>query len=837
MNDLRDRLLLEDGINPNDVPEQELARFRTLLAEEQKRAHRLSWMVQVPLWGGSLLLLCVCIGEDLWDRLGIPFLAASSLAVVAMWLAFLGPTRRLIRRLEQSRSRIRWLKGRLPEHANTGPSGIPLVARQGQRRLVFWPGVLLVVVIAALIAVVGANAIWLLLTGRFSGFATAWQIVLGVFFVAAMVRRGLAGPLRDLRELGHPNRLLWIAVPEVLTFRVPRRVQIASVTCLLTLLPIAAILSFFQGGTVYARAFDSLRQARSIHAVGYGFQDGHPIKQSEIWHVRGVGTRIQRQHNEQTIDMYDDGKDRYEYVEGNDYAVKRPGRGELLPRELVEPLRYLQDARRDESQDRTINGTLCLCYARGDSNHQSLIWIDEAMRFRRYEEYRQAEGQRQQVELIEIGYDESFEFETPARTFERRGIRIVEPAQILDTRYGLENAIASTEVLGLTFAIHELHKCGDYLFIACSVRPTAQSLEDLRKAGHDGTPLDHIGLGGLDLSSWWQRKADGSLEEHSYAITGLGHLSHKGVDFRWYAMLARGRWPGQDERLEVCAHVRTDGRLEELRRHNGLDWHGQFRPLVTVNIPPAQSDLVYLARDLCELGHMVTAVSRSAQDLFVSEASGVTAEQFQQRLEKLLAGLRPMGELWDRVGSNLELRLVDEQGAPVAGARIESRVDRALPVSDDRGQLSIPGEQLFRRDASQDSRQVVYAIHRDRQLVAWRAVGGDDFSSPLQIVMVPACRVHAALGWPEEKKAENMTVQANVSTTIRRADSPNGIIVDVLRWTLQDPSIEIWLSPGEYELHCYTTHEGANLSSNLRFAVRANTRTVNLGTVELRADR
>lgn len=452
MNDLRNRLLLEDGINPTDVSEGELARFRTLLGTEQKRAKRLSWMAQIPLWGAALLLLGVCVGEDLWDRLDIPFLAASSLAVIAMWLIYLGPTRGLMRRLEESRSQIRSLKDRLPEHANTGPSGIPLVARQGQRRLVFWPGVLLFAVIASLIAVVAGNVIWLMLTGKLSGFVTVWQLAFTFLFVAAMIRRGLTGPHCDLRELEHPNRLFWIVAPAILTFGIPRRVQVASVTCLLALLAIATILSFFQGGTVYTRAFDSLRQARSIHAIGYGFQDGSPIKQSEIWHVRVVGTRTQWQHGEQTIDLYDDGQDQYEYVEGNDYAVKKPGRGELLPRELVEPLRYLQDARRDETRDRTINGTLCLCYARGDSNHQSLMWIDEAMRFRRYEEYRQVEGQRQQVELIEIGYDESFEFETPVRTFERRGIRIVEPTQVLNTRYGLENAIASTEVLGLTFA-------------------------------------------------------------------------------------------------------------------------------------------------------------------------------------------------------------------------------------------------------------------------------------------------------------------------------------------------------------------------------------------------
>jgi len=495
MSNLRDKLLLEDGIDPTEVSELEMTRFRALLVEEQKRAKQLGLVVHIPLWGGGLLLLGVCLGEDLWDRLGIPFLAASSLAVIAMWLIFLGPTRGLIRRLEQSRSRIRWLKGRLPEHANAGPSGIPLVARQGQRRLVFWPGVLLFVAIASLILVVTGNVIRLILTGKLSGFVTAWQLVFAFLFVAAVIRRALTGPLCDLREVGHPNRLFWIAASKILTFRLPRRAQIASVTCLLALLAIAAILSFFQGGTVYARAFDSLQQARSIHAVGYGFHEDRPGKQSEIWHVRGVGTRIQWQRGDRIIDIYDDGRDQYEYVQGNEYAVKKTGKGELLPRELVEPLQYLKDARRDKSQDRTIEGTPCLCYERRDTDNLSLMWIDQTMRFRRYEEYRVVEGERRQVELVEVDYNASFEMETPDRSFERRGIRVIEPAQVLETRYSQENAIASTKVLGLTFTVHELYKCDESLLVAYLVRPTTQSLADLRKVSHEEPMPDHMSLG------------------------------------------------------------------------------------------------------------------------------------------------------------------------------------------------------------------------------------------------------------------------------------------------------------------------------------------------------
>ena len=77
-----------------------------------------------------------------------------------------------------------------------------------------------------------------------------------------------------------------------------------------------------------------------------------------------------------------------------------------------------------------------------------------------------------------------------------------------------------------------------------------------------------------------------------------------------------------------------------------------------------------MASDLFELGHLVTNVSRGAQNLFVSDSSGVDRGEFQRRLEFSLAGMRPMRERWEQVGSEISIQLVDEQGAPVQGALV-----------------------------------------------------------------------------------------------------------------------------------------------------------------------
>jgi len=648
-------------------------------------------------------------------------------------------------------------------------------------------------------------------------------------------------------ELGRPHRPSWIAVPRVLAFRIPYPVRIASLTCLLTILGIVTALYVVQSGTVYARALSNLRQARSVHAVGYGFQAGRPVRQSEIWHVRGVGTKIQGQQGGRLIEMYDDGRDRYEYVSDNRHAVKKRGQGELLPRELIEPLRYLQGAERDASRDRTIEGSTCLCYRREDPNTLSLMWIDEGGRFRRYEEFLRIEGQWQQVELVEVTYDEPLELEMPPAAFERQGVEIVEPARVLETRYALEGAIAREEALGLVFAVHELYQCGDWLILTSSVRPTDQSLQDLAAAGHQGSVADDTSYGGFDLTSWWQRKEDGSIEERPYAIRQLGHLSRQGVALYWHALLPRGAWPGQAERLEICAHVRTDGVLRQVRQRKGLEWRGEFRPLLTVDLPASSSSLTSVGSDLYEVGHLVTAVSRAAQDLFVSETSGVAAAQFQQRFESLLTGLRPMAEIWDRIDSDLRLELIDEKGVPVAGAWLASRVrwthgtirpepsspGGLLPSSDARGLVSIGGSQLFRRDSSRDARVILYAFDPERQLVGCHVVGTDDFGGPVQVTMRPARRVRMSFAESEQGDDTGFALQVEVRMSVPREFSRNGVLLHVLNVATQERSLEILLPPGEYTLNCYGTHGGADLSAWRHFTVPQKARDLDLGTLAL----
>ncbi|MBN2131762.1 MAG: hypothetical protein JW741_19840 [Sedimentisphaerales bacterium] len=637
----------------------------------------------------------------------------------------------------------------------------------------------------------------------------------------------------------------------ILVVKMSRSLRISAATCLFVFAAVAVVLFLSQPKTVYARALANVKRAESLHTVGYGFKDGVATLETEIWYRPDAGTHIRWQRGDEIVEMYDDGRHRYEHVQGKDYAVRKIRRGQLLPRELTEPLRYLKDSERDTSRDKTVDGQLWSCYRRESSDHLALMWVDPSVSFRRYEEYSRQDDQWRQIELEEVSYDDAFELEMPPAVFERQGVHIIDPEQALRTRYSLENAVATREVLGLVFAVHEIQQWGEYRFVTCSVRPTEQSQREFAAAGSDKPGPAPEAYGRFSLSNWWQRREDGTLESRPHAMTELGCARLDGVDLCWYVLLPRGYWPGQDTQLDVCAYVHTDGALRKLRQEKGLEWYGQFRPLVKIDLPNRQSDLAAIAADLYGLGHLVTSVSTAAQNLFVSDASGVSQEEFRRRLESTLNGLRPMRELWEKTGSDLTVELVDDRREPVphasicaeaqwSGGRLESMKDGRLApplIADEKGQSRLSGPTLFDGEASQDTRQMLYVVDPGKQLAGLYAVSGRDFGRPVRIVLEPACRVQATLTCPGLPDDATPVIHARLSTSVRRGYSMNGIILSVLTYDSDDGSLSVLLPPGEYELNAYATHDGLTLNGQDRFQVPPNTRDLNLGTITLSARR
>lgn len=823
MNNLRDQLLEQDGLASSEVSVEQLTQFRSLLAQEQQRAKRLSWLAQIPIWIMALVLLGLCVSESILEHLNVPFVTAFSAVVIGLWVAVLPAARRLGRHLERSKDKVWEYQQALPEYDSQQTKGIPLVARKGDQRLLFWPGVLRMSLIILVLSVLGGNAVFWVLTRSFSQFwsVTLWQSALALLMAGNMTRYALTRPLQQLPEREGMESKFWISAPRVASIRIPSAWWQTSISALLLCLGVISIICFFQGNTVYARVMATLNQAQTLHAIGYGFEEGRRIKANEIWYQQERGTHIRWQRGDQTIDMYQDKVFRYNHVQGTDYAVKKQAQDPLLPRELTETVRYLKWSRRDPDRDRQIAGSMQRCYKREDPNNLSLMWIEWAEgqpRFKSYEEFRRVDEAWEQEELIEIEYDLPLDLAMPPEIFEQQDIRIVEPEQVLRSEYRLDHVVATTEVLGLTFAVHELRRSNDYLFVSCSVRPTAESLEALREAGQTDPLPHHITYGGFNLGSWWQRREDGSLESRPYNTLELGHLRQDGVDLRWFALLPVGTWPGQDEIYEVCATVRTQYALQQLHQDQGLETRGNFRHLLSIDIPQHQASLEQLSEHYHGLAPMVINATRASHRLFVTESRDMTKARFQSHFETLLQGLHPMQELWDQTGSDLNFELIDEEGRPVAGALLGKYLRRRNTgafhwldatghrqeclVSNEQGKVRLNGEHLYGSRAARNALSCVYVLHEKKRLAAVLRISQDDFGQPLRVVMQPACRVTARLsGWvPEAGELTKNEFRTRLTTSLRITET-QGLLVDILAHTLSKDPFEAWLVPGWYRLN------------------------------------
>ncbi len=512
MNNLRNTLLEQDGLDPAGVTEQELTQFRTLLNQERKRAKKLQWLVQIPMFFGIVALIGLNMSESLLETLNIPFVSVFGLLILAFWIVLISWTRRLAARLGQSQKIILILKHKLSEHANKSLKDISLVARYKENKYLFWPGILLVTLFAAILAVIVGNVKWWFMSGSVLQFPIIWWSAFGALILGLVIRFGLKMPISTLRELESLDSRLWIAAPRIASAPIPRLFWRIGLVCLIGISIFIGILSiylFFQGNDMYGRATLAFERAQSIHAVGYSFEDDQRIKAREIWYQKGKGTHIQSLRDNQIVDMYDDGEYRYDYVQGNTYAVEKKTEQSLLPQELTDLPCFLKWSRRYSSRDKQVRGAMYRCYRRQNSNARHLLWIDwisGTPRVRAYEEYRRVEGEWEQEKLIEIEYDQPMDLIIPPDVFEQEGIKIVESESVSRSEYSLDRALATTEVLGLTFAVQDLKRWGDTLLLTCSVRATGQSLrvlENVRKEEEIPTVSKKLSVISSQRSAIW----------------------------------------------------------------------------------------------------------------------------------------------------------------------------------------------------------------------------------------------------------------------------------------------------------------------------------------------
>jgi len=608
-------------------------------------------------------------------------------------------------------------------------------------------------------------------------------------------------------------------IREKKVWRIIMKSRITKLAAAAVMIGVFGFYLFFGNGqaTLYAQVMEAFEQAKTIYAVGYSLEDGQMKKANELWYQEGFGLRTEEIHHGRTRTSLDNGQYEWEYLQGNDFAVQTESTRKMrLPGEITEPSRYLKKCTRDPGGDMEVDGSPCRLYTHthpGDGERpavKSMMWIDEQMRFRQYEEQKFVDGAWQKIELATISYDIPIEPKLFKVDFGPK-IEVIKPKGLIKNLFPLEDAIASKEVMGLVFAVHELKRNGNYIFTTCSLRPTDDTRGQLQNYQPLDDKRDFKDYGDIYLTSWWGRKKNGDLEERPYAHAILGYYQVDDILIRCFALLPKAQWPGVNDEFELSAYISPMGKLRELLIEKGQSGHTQaFRPLFTLPLPAEDTAVDEIATNLYERVKLLAPLKLIRLE---PKPSKITSEEFAVEIKQKLAGLRPMEELWQSTGSEVTVNLVDEKGQPVAGAKIGSDMRsydgrlywyyqkgrRDCAVSDTDGKVVLKGQQMFGPNASRQSSCMLFAVQEEQQIAGLVPITDEDFGKTITLTMYSACRVYGRFVCPElsdKGDALNKTVNTYLSFFGEK------MIYRVLCHITDKQAFEALLVPGRYEMSC-----------------------------------
>jgi hypothetical protein len=609
------------------------------------------------------------------------------------------------------------------------------------------------------------------------------------------------------------------ALTEPNIWRIIMKSRITKLAAAAVIIGVFGFYLFFGNGqaTLYAQVMEAFEQAKTIYAVGYSFEDGQMKKANELWYQEGLGLRTEEIHHGRTHTSLDNGQYEWEYLQGNDFAVQKESTRKMrLPGEITEPSRYLKKCTRDPGGDMEVDGSPCRLYTHthpGDGERtavKSMMWIDEQMRFRQYEEQKFVDGVWQKIELATISYDIPIEPKLFTVDFGPE-IEVIKPKGLIKNLFPLEEAIAAKEVMGLVFAVHELKRNGNYIFTTCSLRPTDDTRDQLQNYQPLDDKRDFKHYGDIYLTSWWERKKNGDLEERPYAHTMLGYYQVDDILIRCFASLPKAQWPGVNDGFELSVGISAMGKLRELLIEKGQNRHTQvFRPLFTLPLPAEDTPVDEIATNLYERAKLLAPLKLIRLE---PKPSKITNKEFALEIKQKLTGLRPMEELWQSTSSEVTVNIVDENGQPVAGAKIGSDMRsydgrlywyyqngrRDCALSDTDGKVVLKGQQMFGPNASRQSSCILFSVQEDKQLAGLVTITDEDFGKTVTLTMQPACRVYGRFVCPELSDTGN-TLNRKVDTYLSFFGGK--MVYRVLCHSTDKQSFDALLVPGKYEMNC-----------------------------------
>lgn len=378
--------------------------------------------------------------------------------------------------------------------------------------------------------------------------------------------------------------------------RLLMRSSIGIAACLAIALVTWLVVSTAAPQTLYAQAIKAVEKARTVHLVGRQLRDGKWAKEVEAIYERGVGVAEYRYRGGKTVFRIDDGKHCWRragdgpVVQSRSAGLTLTGIIKKLFRTTVEKIESQEDVIRDRTGDKAIDGVRCRLYVRRrpDGSTRKRIWIDNAGRLRRYELQRSGDGGWETCSEVTVRYDvpiDSSRFQPPIPA----DVTVLDAVKAIEKRFSLSDAAFFTEVMGLAFAVHDIQRCDNgMIYVACSLRPTAATVEKLGAIRSETTGVLDTVYGDFQLDSSWKR-VDG--KERSYQVVRLGRAYHDGLQVQWVLLRPRGEWPKGTNTCELSAYIHTRGKLQQQRQRAGQKWWRRYRPLAVLPLPPEAAPL------------------------------------------------------------------------------------------------------------------------------------------------------------------------------------------------------------------------------------------------------
>ena len=612
---------------------------------------------------------------------------------------------------------------------------------------------------------------------------------------------------------------------------------------------IAFWVTMSQPQTLYAQAMEALRQARTIHVVGWAWRDGVKTQRAEVWYEQGVGVKEVTSRKGKSRIRIDNGQYEWTYHQGQEYAVRGQSRDPVgLVEEVLDPMKFLKRARRDAGGDREIDGVPCELYV-GEypaGTKKYMVWLDGRKQIRRYEEEELIEGTWQPEELIVVTYDVPVDRTCFEPTF-GQDVRVVVQEEVQGQIFALDKALYTKQVMGLVFAVHELHREGNRLYVACSLRVPEETLE---KVGRDerSNGLSNQ-YGDFQLTRWGQRDQAGNWQSRPYEIDTLGRVDHDGIEFKWCVLEPKGTWEGIDKEYELCTYIYTRGKLQEWYKEQGLPWHERFRPLVTLPLPQEQTSAEAIIEKIYAQFQALESVRLWQMQ---PRPSRMSRDDFAAQIRQKLTGVLPMRQVWQEQGSEVVVRVVDEQGNPMPAVKVATRImqdgDRwrwfigssagqkegeqeRFVETDEQGRVVLRGEDLFAESAAQRRVSHVVALMPERGLMAVEGITASDFGKEVVLTMKPGCLVRGKVNDAALRQAGKQLRNLEIDVSCSRKYHGR----DVLTQRLNGPAFEVLLPAGTGAVRGSVNYDGSDRMwlQETGYDVAAGDKEKDLGTIEL----